>query len=241
MQGSSGHYQAVEQFFAVWHTYQKVVTHNHLHHREIGEALKALVAGTWPQEPIAVLDLGCGDAAELAPALASVCVSSYTGVDLAAPALELARGNLRGLRCAVKLIKSNYSGLLDALTGSYDLIHNSYSLHHLCAEDKAAYFHQCRRLLAPGGLHVLIDGLRAPHESRDAGVARHVRAVHEQFGGLSASERRSIAEHMEISDFPESEDRLRSLAAAAGLGGWQALFKTPLYGMFVCRAVNDEA
>ena len=241
MQGLSGHYQAIEQFFAGWHTYRKLVAHNHMHHREIAAELAQRLACSWPTEAITVLDLGCGDAAQLAPALAGISVSSYTGVDLAAPALELARGHLQGLRCPVKLLRANYSGLLDALAGPYDLIHNSYSLHHLKRADKADYFRQCQRLLAPGGVHVLVDGLRLPHESHDACLGRHVAAVYERFVSLTPSEQQSMEAHMRRCDFVETEATLRGLAETAGLVGWEACFRTPLYGMFVCKSAAQAS
>jgi methylase of polypeptide subunit release factors len=45
-------------------------------------------------EPFSFLDLGCGDAATLAPVLKGCQVKSYNGVDLSEPALALAVKNL---------------------------------------------------------------------------------------------------------------------------------------------------
>ena len=54
--------------------------------------------------PFSFLDLGCGDAATLAPLLASMAVQRYKGVDLSESALALAAENLTGLSCPVKLV-----------------------------------------------------------------------------------------------------------------------------------------
>jgi SAM-dependent methyltransferase len=75
-------------FFDAWDIYQKVVAGNYMFHREIGaELLRAHFDG----RPISILDLGCGDAAALAPLLKGLALQRYRGVDLSETALAHGR------------------------------------------------------------------------------------------------------------------------------------------------------
>jgi hypothetical protein len=69
-------------FFDVWHTYRKVVAANYMHHMEIRAQLEGVLLAQFGSRPFSFLDLGCGDAAALAPLLASMAVQRYKGVDL---------------------------------------------------------------------------------------------------------------------------------------------------------------
>ena len=78
-------------FFDVWHTYRKVVAVNYMHHRETVKAhIEQMLHAQFVGLPFSFLDLGCGDAATLAPLLASMAVQRYKGVDLSETALALA-------------------------------------------------------------------------------------------------------------------------------------------------------
>jgi hypothetical protein len=54
-------------FFDVWHTYRKVVAANYMHHMEIRAQLERVLLAQFASRPFSFLDLGCGDAASLAP------------------------------------------------------------------------------------------------------------------------------------------------------------------------------
>src|ERR1700720_4957697 len=91
-------------FFDVWHTYRKVVAANYMHHKEIKAQLERVLLAQFVGRPFSFLDLGCGDAATLAPLLASMAVQRYKAVDLSESALALAAENLTGLSCPVELV-----------------------------------------------------------------------------------------------------------------------------------------
>ena len=67
-------------FFDVWHTYRKVVAANYMHHLEIKVHIERVLRAQFANRPFSFLDLGCGDAATLAPLLASMAVQRYKGV-----------------------------------------------------------------------------------------------------------------------------------------------------------------
>jgi hypothetical protein len=56
-------------FFDAWDTYQKVVAGDYMFHREIGAELKRVLHALFGGRSFSILDLGCGDAATLAPLL----------------------------------------------------------------------------------------------------------------------------------------------------------------------------
>ena len=64
-------------FFDVWHTYRKVVAANYMHHMEIKAHIEQRLRAQFVGRPFSFLDLGCSDAATLAPLLASMAVQRY--------------------------------------------------------------------------------------------------------------------------------------------------------------------
>jgi len=138
-----------ESFFDAWRTYAKVVEGDYMFHREIGAAVGNALRARFGDRPFSLLDLGCGDAATLAPTLAGLTLSRYKGVDLSATALDIARENLKALPCPVELAKAD---LLDGLAedGAFDAIHASFSLHHLPTELKAEFFRRAAALYEEG-------------------------------------------------------------------------------------------
>ena len=58
-----------ESFFDAWDTYAKVVAGDYMFHREIGAALNRVLRARFEAKRFSMLDLGCGDAATLAPVL----------------------------------------------------------------------------------------------------------------------------------------------------------------------------
>lgn len=66
-------------------------------HREIAADLQQLLRARFGGKPFSFFDLGCGDAATLAPVLAGLALRRYKGVDLSQTALALAAKNLAAL------------------------------------------------------------------------------------------------------------------------------------------------
>jgi methylase of polypeptide subunit release factors len=102
-----------------WATYRKMMSADFLEHRCLYGALQALLlselgADAGNRQPLDVLEVGCGDAAQSAAALRAVGapsgglrLGSYMAVDMSAPALALADGNLDFLQpaCQVTLVQ----------------------------------------------------------------------------------------------------------------------------------------
>ena len=98
---------------------------------------RAGIAGSIRRPAVSFLDLGCGDAATLAPLLASMAVQRYKGVDLSEVVLALAAENLTGLSCPVELVCRDILAALEADSALYDVVYTSFALHHLSTEQSS--------------------------------------------------------------------------------------------------------
>ncbi len=207
---------AAVRFFHAWDTYAKVVAANYMFHREIGEAVTEALRARFGERSFSILDLGCGDAATFAPLLDGFPVRSYRGADLSEAALALARQNLAGLDCPVTLSQAD---LMSELSDSepHDLIYVSFALHHLAAEQKAAFFRAAARKLRPGGLLLVADVFREEGQSLTAYLDAYCGYLRDGMVTLEQSERDAIREHIVNFDLPEPPSLLQARAEAAGL------------------------
>jgi len=146
-------------------------------------------ANAAPDRRLRILDLGCGDAHCVARALessgAGARVARYTGVDMSAPAIEIARGNLaRALSSAgapaaagadgaaaegeaeaeaeaacVEFVEGDMLAFArECAPVAYDLVFASFALHHLPEGQKAEMLRLLGgKVLAEGGVFVLVD------------------------------------------------------------------------------------
>jgi SAM-dependent methyltransferase len=203
-------------FFQVWDTYAKVVAANYMFHRELGESIRAALRAHFGERSFSMLDLGCGDAATLAPLLPGLALKSYQGADLSEAALKLAEKNLSGLSCPVELIESDFMEALSRAPAQ-DAIYSSFAVHHLTTAQKAEFFRLAAQKLNPDGLLVLVDVTREEGQS----LADYHRAycdwLRETMVALSRDEADQICDHLVNNDLPEPYSVLAAQAEAAGL------------------------
>ena len=204
-------------FFDTWQTYRKVVAANYMYHIEIQADIERLLRAQFAARQFSFLDLGCGDAATLAPLLAGMTVQRYKGVDLSETALALAAENLKFLSCPVELAHCDILAALEAETGHYDVVYTSFALHHLSTDQKAAFFRLVAQRLAKDGVLVLTDVVREDDESLPVYLRHYCDWLRRDWEGLDADEIAAICDHIENNDRPETLAELQSLAQAAGL------------------------
>ncbi|HTV32754.1 MAG TPA: class I SAM-dependent methyltransferase [Methylocella sp.] len=207
-----------DSIFDAWHTYEKVVAANYMFHREIGADIRHVLYTHFQNRPFSFFDLGCGDAATLAPILDGLVLQRYKGVDLSETALSLAEQNLAFLSCSVELVHGDISAELTKETASYDVIYSSFALHHLATHKKAEFFRQIRQHLNEAGLLVLVDPMREENESLQAYLRHYCDWLRKSWGSLNAEEIDLICDHIVKNDLPEPLTVLRAQALAAGLG-----------------------
>jgi len=211
----TAHPDAID-FFRAWDTYAKVVAANYMFHRELGEGVRDALRPRFEGRAFSLLDLGCGDAAAMAPLLEGLSLKSYKGVDLSKPALTLAAKYLARLGCPVELVEADFmSALRDS--APQDAIHSSFAQHHLSAEGKAEFFALAAKRLNPGGLLILVDVTREEDESRDDYLRNYTGWLRKTMTSLASQEHDQICDHLTKNDFPETASTLRAQAERAGL------------------------
>jgi SAM-dependent methyltransferase len=209
-------------FFRAWDTYAKVVAGNYMFHRELGEGVRDALRRRFERRSFCLLDLGCGDAAAIAPLLEGLSLKSYKGVDLAPPALALAKQNLACLDCPVELVEADFmSALKDS--APQDAIYSSFAQHHLTTEGKAEFFQLAAKRLNPGGLLILVDVTREENESHDDYMRNYTGWLRKTMTSLATGELDQICDHLTKNDIPEPPSTLCAQAERAGLAALPGL------------------
>jgi len=206
---------AVKEFFNAWSTYNAVLDQNYMAHAEIYRDVQNLLTERYSQQPLDILDLGCGSARHLAPALAGCSVKRYRGYDLSTTALAEAARNLVGLTDCLELRQGD---LLTGLKASetVDLIVCSFVLHHFSIEDKADFFQAAHDHLNGGGMLLLIDVVRDPDEDLPLYLDRYCQMMQSQWSALSKQTIDALCEHVQNHDFPETLSVLQTTATEVG-------------------------
>ena len=109
-------------------------------------------------EPLRILDLGCGTGLELEALFQRVPQARVTGVDLAEKMLELLRTRYRAYLSQITLVKDSY---LTMPLGSqvYDHVLSGLSMHHVLRDTKRELYKKIHAALKPGGIYVEGDSV----------------------------------------------------------------------------------
>lgn len=215
---------AVVAYFNGWEMYQKVIQHNYMEHIEIKEVLHQYLESHY-QDSFSFLDLGCGDASLSSRLLTTLLPSSYTGVDLASTALELAGQNLSSLKIPVELKQAEIQDFLFSSNHQFDVILSAFSIHHLSKEQKEIYFSQIKHHLTPRGTLLFVDIFRKEGESRSEYIKRYSKNIYKYWTQLTPEVQSSLIQHIEDSDYPEWESSLREWSKAAGFENVTLLYQ----------------
>ena len=121
--------------------------------------LRDLVARLTPDAR--VLDAGCGAGVPVMKLL-SEAGRRVTGLDFSARQLSLARARVPG----ADLVHGDL-GALPFRTQQFDAVVSFYAIIHVPRRDHAAIFHECHRVLRPGGLALLCLGANDLPEDHD--------------------------------------------------------------------------
>ena len=219
-----------------WGSYRAVVEHDLMEHRAIATASAAALQSWLLLRPAAanapaMVDLGCGDLALLAPLLAQLPLASYTGLDLTEAVLPLAQralgsvpyptnwqhGDLLAWAEAGDSAPSN-AAANDATAHSTDILHSAFAIHHLSDDQKQRFLRGARRRINPGGLFIWVDVFREPGESIAAYADRYGSRIQSSWGMLAAEQRQSVEQHLRSFDIPA--DRA-AIQRAAEQEGWR--------------------
>lgn len=225
----------VEMFQNSWNLYRKIVDHDYMFHTSIYADLGRYLEGLQEVEPLAVVELGCGDASQSMEAFKRCKLASYLGLDLSEPALELAARNLAGLPCPVRLELADMLEGLSLIEAPVDVIFSGFALHHLAVEDKARFFALSRNALKPGGLLLLTDVMREPGQSRDDYLKAYLGYAEQHWQSLVPAEFTLLREHVGNFDYPETAETYERMARESGFASSRQLSRHTWHQTWIYR------
>lgn len=214
---------AMEAFRHQWQAYQKLVDHDDLSHREVRAVLHGQLVETIGR-PFRFLDLACGDASMTVAALQGTPVIEYHGIDLSAPALQLAKNTVAALQCKVWLEQNDFVAAMRNRPEPADVAWIGLSLHHLQTDDKLELMREIRGIVGDGGLFLIYEPSRLEGETRPAFLERFEQAYRSAWSSLTPKERDIIWQHVQAADFPEQASTWLELGRDAGFSHADQLF-----------------
>jgi SAM-dependent methyltransferase len=216
-----------------WATYRRLVDNNYLFHREAYDRLRQVLLADRPA-PFRFLDIACGDAGESVRALAGTAVSSYCGIDLCGPALELAQLNLTTLGCPVQLCQGDLQPVLSRWRSPIDVAWIGLSLHHFRTPGKLRILRSIRKILSSLGLLIIYENASPNDEDRASWLDRWD-CQRPTWIEYSDDEWKAVKEHVHGSDFPETGWRWLELGREAGFAEMREIYRAPtdLFRMYL--------
>ncbi len=186
-----------------WDIYKKLMQCNYMHHAEFSQHTASLLSEL-NQQPLFILDIGCGDAIPVLPHLLSHGNINYTGYDLSGPALALADTNLKDVSGTISLKEGNMLGLLAEEKERFDLIISSFAIHHLLDEEKMILLQNCYQHLRPGGRMIYTDIFIDKQKDRESYLEEYINNIKLNWPLMKENEKQLIYDHILQFDFPSS-------------------------------------
>jgi len=194
---------ALEIFRQQWELYRKFLEHDYLSNAGAYAELYRFLTSSIARR-FRFLDLACGDASGIVTALEATAIARYRGIDLAPPALELARKNLKVLACDVGLEQADFIKAMRHRSGPADIVWISLSLHHLATPDKRTLMREVREGMIADGALLIYEPTRRDGEDRSAYLDRFEDTGRREWTALSADEFKEAMNHVRTCDLPET-------------------------------------
>jgi SAM-dependent methyltransferase len=214
--------KVMDFFDRQWSSYRAIVEHDLMEHRAVAAATAAalehwLAARGGDAPAAAMVDLGCGDLALLTPLLRRLPLGSYTGLDLAAVVLPLARAALGAVPYPTHWLEGDLLAWAEeSAAESTDILHSAFAIHHLDDGGKARFLQAARRRISPDGLFLWVDVFREPGESRTAYIARYVERIRAGWQPLRPEQQEHVISHLSSFDIPADRSAIQANAEQAG-------------------------
>lgn len=145
----------------------------------IGRFIAAAAQARRPDlQPKAILDMGCGTGEQTLGYKRVWPEADVTGIDAARPLVRYAHGLAESLNLPMHFAEMD-AGHTDFADASFDLIVSSILFHETSRAQVRDIFHECWRLLRPGGLVLHLDVPYHPHRlSPSRQVTQHWQVRH---------------------------------------------------------------
>jgi len=165
-------------------------------------------------EPLRILDLGCGTGLEIEAVFQRVPNASITGVDLAEGMLEQLRTRFAAHMNQITLETASFL-TMSLGTQAYDYVISTMAVHHLLHDTKRELYKKIHAALKPGGKYIEGDSVIPAVLER-----QFLAEYHEQVTGIPQTQDGQY--HIDI---PFSMDTQRSLLLEAGFKDFQLVWQ----------------
>lgn len=206
-----------EIFIRNWEIYQKIILANYMKHHELGNYVQNHIHNFAKHKALKILDIGCGDAQQIANQLQSFNIFSYTGYDLSEQAIQFAKKNTEKLNCQVEFELGSMETLIKADSNKYNILYSSFAIHHLTDEIKSDFIRDCYNKLEEEGLFILIDIKRQPGQSREDYKKSYADWIKSTWHALTQQEQNAIIDHLYTCDIPVESSTYVDYALSSGL------------------------
>jgi cyclopropane fatty-acyl-phospholipid synthase-like methyltransferase len=206
-------------------TYQKVVRHNYMAHREVYRLLHGVLVSEAPKKFV-FLDIACGPATGSAQALRDTDVGGYIGVDISQPSLDLARKELKDLSCPIDLRRQDFVETVNAWSEPVHVVWIGQSLHHLKRSEKGDFIRRVRAILPPDGIFLIWEPTCLEGEDRDRWMERF-RQMRPEWPMVTDDEFAAFDSHHRASDYAETATTWMEMGRGAGFSRVDELLIVP--------------
>lgn len=210
-------------FTRSWSLYDLITAHNYMFHREIYRDVENLLVCRSDTGSCRVLDLGCGNARYLAPALKPLSPLVYEGVDLSEAALGEAREYLADLPGKIILTHGDFLKAVEKSALTWDVIFSGFAVHHLTVDEKGRFFQAAGRCLSEKGWLIIVDVVREEDQDRESFLNDYVKFMREKWTAIPEDQLNEACAHVREHDYPECLSTLNALAQDAHLGAGRVI------------------
>lgn len=215
--------ESLELFRRSWQSYRLVLDHDLMEHRALSGVLTRELRAHGerlrrerPEQPLDLIDLGCGDLALLPELYRGLPLDRFMGLDAAPAVLPLARQALEPAPFACTWLCDDLSRWLhDPESPQLAIVVSCFALHHLDPEGKRRALEALRQRLRPGGVVLLADMVRHDGNSHDEHMRRNLGRVRRWAALMGEEASQAIHDHVASSDRPADLGELMAQAQAA--------------------------
>lgn len=202
----------LQMFQTQWSIYEKIIHKNYMYHQQILIAVEKILKDIGNNIPIQMLDLGCGDVSLISKILPHINLEGYTGFDLSASSLEIAKKNLQPVADKVLLKNETMENCFNLQT-AFNVVHSSYAIHHLQDNDKKKLIFNLIQIIPKEGIFIYIDIFKKADETLLEFKQRYINNINTYWDNIELDEKEIIFNHINESDFPTDISTIKNWLA----------------------------